>query len=364
MRQSLGVRWTRSAADARAADAQRLLTVHEVATADPIDETHAAPPALVPFSVRPALPPMRASPIWRPSEREMGHTPNHTTSNRVAVAPNRFSRGFDGSRTEVVSAYEVLELHDALLRTYSTDAHLVTYIVEGATRQPRINKPGLPFFPQPLAVEVFFCDVDNPGHAPWDDTLLSVAHEQYESLPILQTTGVYHTAHGRRFVQPLAEPIPVPLVEPFIRRWFLDLEQAGIAVDWACRDWTRHYRLPHVRRDGKPFHSPLVALERMRPVTLSPRHRCRWTRTSSPCSSKTTSCAAGSPSAVSSVRCPCCGPTARPSAVTTTPRVPSSPAANPSSGSTAKAVGCSRAPTTSNVLPARARRGPATLATP
>ena len=188
----------------------------------------------------------------------------------VAVAPHRGFRGFDGIRERVAEAYQVLDLHDALTREYRTDAHLVTYVVPGARRQPRVNKPGLPFFPRRLEVGVFFCDVDNPGHSRWTDELFAEALEQYETLGALQTAGVYHTEHGRRIVQPIAEPIPVQEVEPYIRRWFRRLEEDGLAVDWQCRDWTRHYRLPHVWRGGARYRSPWVDLRRMRPIELEP----------------------------------------------------------------------------------------------
>ena len=189
---------------------------------------------------------------------------------KVAVARTKFAKGFDGTGSEVPAAYEVLVLEDALQRTYDTDAHLVSYVVDGMASQPRINKTGLPYFEGSVRTTVFFCDVDNPGHAEWSDELSADAMKQYESLNVLSTCGVYHTAHGRRFVQPLAEPIVVAEVEPYLRRWLLGLENAGLAVDWACRDWTRHFRLPHVRRNGKTYRSPLVALERMRAIPLEP----------------------------------------------------------------------------------------------
>lgn len=189
---------------------------------------------------------------------------------QVAVAPHWRIPGFDGVREDVREAYEVLELRDALERRYKTDAHLVAYVVPGAERQPRINKPGLPHFGRPVEMGVFFCDIDNPDHARWTDAMFAAAMEHYDTLEILQTAGIYHTARGRRIVQPIAEPIPVQDVEPYIRRWFLDLEQAGLAVDWACRDWTRHYRLPNVYRGGSWYRSPWVFLDRMQPIALPP----------------------------------------------------------------------------------------------
>lgn len=188
----------------------------------------------------------------------------------VAVAPHWRIPGFDGVRQNVREAYEVLELRDALERRYKTDAHLVAYVVSGASRQPRINKPGLPHFGRPVEMGVFFCDLDNPGHAVWTDEMFAAAMEEYDTLKVLQTAGIYHTARGRRIVQPIVDPIPVQDVEPYIRRWFLDLEQAGLVVDWACRDWTRHYRLPNVHRGESWYRSPWVSLERMQAIALPP----------------------------------------------------------------------------------------------
>jgi hypothetical protein len=189
---------------------------------------------------------------------------------RVAVARDVRSRGFDGSGRAVADAYEVIDLRDALDRHYDTDAHLVTYVVDGAARQPRINKAGLPYFDRPVYTTTFMCDVDNPGHAEWDDALRDEAARQWDAVPELATCGVYHTLHGRRIVQPLADPIPAARAEPYLRRWLLELESAGVPVDWSCRDWTRHFRLPHVRRGGRFMRSPLVMLERMRPIPLEP----------------------------------------------------------------------------------------------
>ena len=189
---------------------------------------------------------------------------------RIAVAPHARTLGFDGSGREVPDAYEILELRGALERVYTTDAHFVTYVVDGAARQPRINKPGLPYFERPVVTTTFVCDVDNPGHAEWNDALRAEAERQWRSIPELATCGLYHTLHGRRIVQPLTTPIPAAKSEAYLRRWLLRLESAGIAVDWTCRDWTRHFRLPHVRRGGTSYRSPLVALDRMRPIELEP----------------------------------------------------------------------------------------------
>ena len=189
---------------------------------------------------------------------------------RVAVAANKFARGIDGSGREVPLAYEVVDLAAALTRAYRTDAHLVTYVVPGAARQARVNKPGLASLPAMPVVEAFFCDVDNPQHAEWTPDTMDPAIAQETELPVLATAGVYFTAHGRRVVQPLAEAIPVDRVERYLQRWLRALETAGLAVDWQCRDWTRHFRLPNVRRGGRDYRSPRIALERMQALALEP----------------------------------------------------------------------------------------------
>jgi hypothetical protein len=188
----------------------------------------------------------------------------------VAVAPNKYSKGFKGTEDKIPSAYQVLDLREALERVYRTDAHLVAYVVDGAVHQPRINKSGISSFPESVSVGVFFCDIDNPGHGPWTEELHEAAIRDYETIAELQTAGVYHTAHGRRIVQPIAEPIKVADVEPYLAGWLLGLERAGLCVDWDCKDWTRHFRLPHVRRDGISRKAPFLLLDRMRPIEPPP----------------------------------------------------------------------------------------------
>src|SRR5438132_10242862 len=111
------------------------------------------------------------------------------SSTRVAVAPNKYAKGFDGSGREVPEAYVVVDLVDALHTIWKTDAHLVSYVVAGATRQSRINKAGLPYFDRQVEVSAFFCDVDNPDHRTWDDQLLAEALGDYERMEVLQSAG-------------------------------------------------------------------------------------------------------------------------------------------------------------------------------
>lgn len=186
---------------------------------------------------------------------------------RVAVARDKYAKGFQPGQEQVPEVYEVLELRKALHRVYPKDAHLVAYLVEGATLQPRVNKPGLALFGKRLTVEVFFCDLDNPNHDPWTPESFEAARLQDQTLPSLSTAGVYYTRRGRRAVQPLLTPLEVPDVERHLEAWLSRLEQDGLAVDWSCTDWTRHFRLPNVGREpgGR---SRCIDLSRMVPIAL------------------------------------------------------------------------------------------------
>jgi len=164
----------------------------------------------------------------------------------------------------------VVELVDALTHTYLWDAHLVTYVIDGVWAQPRLLKDHRHMVDRPVTVSVFFCDIDLPDGVVWNDELVAEFKAKYDQLDILKTAGIYHTRGGLRIVQPLAKALPVPESEVYHRRWLLQLEAAGFQVDWACKDWTRLYRLPHVRRDGRPYRSPYVNLERMKRIELEP----------------------------------------------------------------------------------------------
>ena len=188
----------------------------------------------------------------------------------VAVAPDKYSKGLPDPEAKP-GFYEVLEIREALARTYRSDAHLVAYTVEGAGRQARINKAGLALFPGGrVTVNVFIADLDLPEHAEWTDEARAKAREQEANTPMLASCGVYDTSHGRRLVQPVSPAIPAAQVEAYLVRWLAELAEAGVGPDPSCKDWTRHFRLPNVVRDGKPFRSPYLNLDRMRTIALAP----------------------------------------------------------------------------------------------
>lgn len=219
----------------------------------------------------------------------------------MAVAPNaraygvaqtgddwRIARGEPGNDRElragvvgIDAPYTVTALDNALAATYPTDAHLVAYVLRDASgplrTQPRINKSGLPFILSlgfGVSIDTLIADVDNPGHCDWTPELEAIAHAEDARLG---TAGVYYTSHGRRIVQPLRRAIDVSLAEGVLDGWLASLEALGILADSSCRDWTRHFRLPHVRRAGQPYRSPRVDLDRMRPIDApAPARRGPW----------------------------------------------------------------------------------------
>lgn len=172
----------------------------------------------------------------------------------------------------ITDALEVHDLGNALDTAWMQDAHFVNYIVrrDGAPllRQPRINKGGVAWLREQgfeLSAEVLVADVDNPGHAEWTPALRETLSGLMSRSAMLATAGIYLTAHGWRVVQPLTRPLPVEAFEAALRGWLVELEAGGIPIDWACADWTRMFRLPRVRRDGRAQKGELL-LERMRPV--------------------------------------------------------------------------------------------------
>ena len=172
----------------------------------------------------------------------------------VAVCKHRMNPALP--RKDAKPCYQRVELLEALNRTWATDAHLVMYVCPTPDgKQHRLSKSHAHEYPYPPTVSVLFADIDNPGHAPWTDALMDAAHLKWQKVP---TAGIYTTAHGYRLVQPLVEAVPYTEEEDYIKGWWFELLKVGILFDESCRDWTRHYRLPHVTRNGRAFRSTLV----------------------------------------------------------------------------------------------------------
>lgn len=189
----------------------------------------------------------------------------------VAVAPHKFAKGMRGAPFAVAHLEDVLETH------YPTDAHLVTYVLRAGgvplLDQPRLLKSAvgndgaleLDGRRVVATVELLCADVDNPRHEPHasENAAWAMVAEIVSRVP---TVGAYATSAGARVLQPVSEQLRAPDAEAVTIGWFRELERAGLTPDWGARDWTRLFRLPHVRRDGKPYRSPAVLLSEMRPI--------------------------------------------------------------------------------------------------
>ncbi len=207
----------------------------------------------------------------------------------VAVAPRKTLRGVEivadhwtkSNREGVVEAgFRVVDVHTALHRTYTTDAHLATYVVRGRDglplgSQPRINKEGLGHmghYGWTVDIQVLFCDIDNPSHARWKDDDLQAAIDAYETtwgqVEELASLGIYFTRGGYRVLHLLDRPVSPEEAESLLGVLHDRLERHGLAVDRKCKDWTRLFRLPNVKRDGRRERSRFLDLSRLRPVRL------------------------------------------------------------------------------------------------
>ncbi|KYF87809.1 hypothetical protein BE20_25015 [Sorangium cellulosum] len=164
--------------------------------------------------------------------------------------------------------YCVEPLESALATTYTDDAHFVTYVVSNRRWQPRLKKTDEAALREhgiEIRHYVLVADVDMPNHQGITQEAIEDAKEKLAQLPSI---GWYTSRGGLRILQPLSRPISPAHYEHAIGLWLPQLQAAlgdAWVVDLACKDWTRHFRLPRVIRDGAPA-SPKIDLSRMRPV--------------------------------------------------------------------------------------------------
>lgn len=205
----------------------------------------------------------------------------------IAVIRDQKVIGFDGPSADwragagvnqqgrpVRASLEVRELRAALEATHRTDAHFTCYLLmrDGAPleRMPRLRKmpealDALRSWGLEVSLSLLAADIDNPGHARWasDDEARARCAEVAVLLP---TAGVYASRAGFRVVQPLTSSVAADAYESIAEAWREQLGKLGIEADPSCSDWTRLFRLPHVRRDRRPYRSPAVLLDAMAPI--------------------------------------------------------------------------------------------------
>lgn len=191
--------------------------------------------------------------------------------------------------SEIQSTYEVLRLDQALATEWSSDAHAVPYVIvdrdgQALSRQPRLKMDGLRLVRATgydVRITSLWADIDNPGHARWTPDL---EHHALPRIERIETALFYMSRAGLRLVQPLDRWLSVEEFVSVHPGWLARIESiTGLKPDRACKDWTRHYRLPHVVRDGVCLEgkgkwtwtpiSPPVAAKVAEPIRTSERSR-------------------------------------------------------------------------------------------
>ena len=151
-------------------------------------------------------------------------------------------------------------LGDALDRTWDYDAFFVGYTLvdeDGDEVGARVNKTAVASIAAAgarVVVHTLALDYDLPNHAEWTtlhrEEFMEVIPGLFEgTLP--EPTAVYSTRAGARFVYQLSEGTTPVDAEAILGGLIETYAEVGIAVDPACKDWTRLFRLPRVLRDGE-----------------------------------------------------------------------------------------------------------------
>lgn len=170
----------------------------------------------------------------------------------LAVAADKFRS------SKEPPCYEVLPLGTALERRWESDAHCVGYLLPGHTIQPASGGPQrqgrlLKIDPGAAALATVLMDFDNPGHALWTDGLRAEALELWPKLRAqFPGCGIYSTNKGWRLVLPLRPHVPVARGDLTMAYYLGMCLRLGAKPDLQCRDWTRHFRMPFVLREGQP----------------------------------------------------------------------------------------------------------------
>lgn len=179
---------------------------------------------------------------------------------------------------------EGAELAEALARVWPTDAHLTAYapvevpvLGTDETMAVRLTRSAIAEGVVPRLVALIG-DVDPPGHRATPDWRADVESR-------LRQSGLawYRTRNGYRVVTRLPEAFELHSQRDeaewtsLYLGWIEHCRAVhGLVLDEACKDWTRLYRLPNVRRDGRAERSRLSravgewSLDEWMPPTTAP----------------------------------------------------------------------------------------------
>lgn len=172
----------------------------------------------------------------------------------VLVFSTKFAVGYPDPPNQTETT--VTPLHEALTKSYTTDAHFVAYM-NPIHRRVRVEAIGV----VPIEVNLLVGDVDDPvSHKKRArDEWREVEHKKIEKLFEKHPRAfVYETRGGYRVMFALPAPFEIKTAEDKTRWWSQYLafrsylaREFSITIDPACKDFTRFYRLPNVVRDGK-----------------------------------------------------------------------------------------------------------------
>lgn len=150
----------------------------------------------------------------------------------------------------------VTDIREAFETPYETDAHFTCYTLPDPTEVswPRINKQALGDLIREghtPRTKVIALDYDLPGHARWDSPDQARGFKDFvQTRTPFQPSCLYTTRSGGRILFVLDQWIGVEESESVAGFLIAELGKAGIAIDSACYEWNRAYRLPFVVRDG------------------------------------------------------------------------------------------------------------------
>jgi len=205
---------------------------------------------------------------------------------KLLAFPDKYFPAFDGSNQQDVKMQPLSGFMHAMEDAHQSDAHFVCYTLpalsEAADKGLRVKKDALvPLVEQGDGYEPQLnyaaIDVDLPGHREWTDADRAEFVETVRTQPLLQQAGIYFSQHGWRAIWPLEVPIPARYADSYLSQFIAHVRDLGIPADEQCKDWTRMFRLPNVRResDDGAYRSTAEVSDftSMRPLTWAPDER-------------------------------------------------------------------------------------------
>ena len=206
---------------------------------------------------------------WQPSPEWLAGSPVDSNKIYVGVADGKMMTAWPDAKAE--PAMRRVELIRALRETYPFDAYMVSYHPSEGNDPlyHRIIKNTEDGYDRRIACQVLIADYDMPGKKWKGPAEIRAMHRKLLCMELLAYAAWYFTNGGLRIVQPYLKPCSPFEHELYLLRWLRHLIEAGIAIDMACKDWTRFFRLARVRRDHAQVHLK-TWFRWMKPIDLGP----------------------------------------------------------------------------------------------